>query len=387
MVLIDAIFRISKVRMVFLMTLKYKQSIIGYDATSYVSEDTEIISEEVSSVIDCALGTNPFGHTKKLDYISPDLLKNISLYPEYPYNALKDEIVSYWSQAAKLDRRNIQIGNGSVSILININRLLVETGSKVLGCCPQFTDYACDVKAMGGIFDYVLLKEACNFKFNVEDVLVAIKPDYKIIYLDNPNNPTGQVIPLSDIRLILEAALKHDICVIIDEAYADFISREESSISLINEYDNLVVTRSFSKGLGLAGMRIGYLVASDEFGSYYTKGNSPFSISNLASYMAQTALRDTAFVAESTASIARIKKEITDSLTKLKVMETDPRVSIMLLKCSNPDVNLFELFHKSGIATERGSDFTGLSKDSVRFKVPKDSETVIARIKEIEKSL
>ncbi|MBP1743889.1 MAG: hisC1 [Firmicutes bacterium] len=369
------------------MTLKYKRSIIGYDATSYVSEDTEIISEDVSSVIDCALGTNPFGHTKHLDYISPDLLKNISLYPEYPYNALKDEIVNYWSAAAALDRKNIQIGNGSVSILININRILVGTGSKVLGCCPQFTDYACDVKAMGGIFDYVLLKEANNYRFDVNDVLDAIKPDYKVVYLDNPNNPTGQVIPLSDIRLILEAAVKHDICVIIDEAYADFITREESSISLIDEYDNLIVTRSFSKGLGLAGMRIGYLVSSVEFGSYYTKGNAPFSISNLASYMAQTALKDVAFVKESIENVTRVKKEVMDSLTKIKVMETDPRVSIMLLKCGNPDVNLFELFHKNGIATERGSDFTGLSKNSVRFKVPKDSERVIARIMDIEKLL
>lgn len=369
------------------MTLKYKQSILDYNATSYVSEDTEIITEDRCSVIDCALGTNPFGHTKLLDHIDPELLKNISLYPEYPYNALKDEIITYWSDSAALGRNNIQISNGSVSVLININRILVETGSMVLGCCPQFTDYACDVKAMGGIFEYVLLKEENNYKFDAEDILEAIKPEYKIIYLDNPNNPTGQVIPLSDIRRILEGAAKYDICVIIDEAYADFISKEESSISLIGEYDNLIVTRSFSKGLGLAGMRVGYLVSSSEFGAYYVKGNSPFSISNLASYMARTALKDGAFVKESTESITRVKKEVIDSLTKIRVMETDPRVSIMLMKCDDPSVDLFGLFHKNGIATERGADFTGLSKNSVRFKVPKDSEKVIERLKEVEKSL
>lgn len=369
------------------MTLKYKQSLIDYNATSYVSEDTEIINEDKSSIIDCALGTNPFGHTSLLNDLSPDLFKNISLYPDFPYNALKDEIIKYWSVAAKLNGKNIQVANGSISILININRVLVQTGSKVLGCCPQFTDYACDVKAMGGIFDYVLLKEANNYKFDVNDVLKAIKPDYAIIYLDNPNNPTGQVIPLSDIRLILMEAAKHGICVIIDEAYADFIGKEESSISLINEYDNLIVTRSFSKGLGLAGMRVGYLVSSEEFGSYYSKGNSPFSISNLAAYMAQTSLKDSGFIQESIENITKVKKAVTDSLTKIKVMETDPRVSIMLMKCDDPEVNLFELFYKNGIATERGSDFTGLGKNSIRFKVPKDSARVIARLMEIEKSL
>jgi len=369
------------------MTLKYKQSLLDYNATSYVSEDTEIITEDKNSIIDCALGTNPFGHTSLLDYISPDVFKNISLYPDFPYNALKGEITKYWSVAAKLNCKNIQIANGSISTLININRVLVQTGSKVLGCCPQFTDYACDVKAMGGIFDFVLLKESSNYKFDVNDVLKAIKPDYAVIYLDNPNNPTGQVIPLSDIRLILKEASKYGICVIIDEAYADFISKEESAMSLVNEYDNLIVTRSFSKGLGLAGMRVGYLVSSEEFGSYYSKGNSPFSISNLAAYMAQTSLQDSDFIKESIENISKVKKAVTDSLTKIKVMETDPRVSIMLMKCDDPGVNLFELFYKNGIATERGSDFTGLGKNSVRFKVPKDSASVVARLLEIEKSL
>ncbi len=368
------------------MALKYKQSIIDYNALSYVSEDTEIITE-VSSVIDCALGTNPFGHTALLNRIEPEQLRNISLYPEYPYNALKDAIVDYWSGSASLNRKNIQITNGSINILININRLLVETGSRVLGCCPQFTDYACDVKAMGGIFDYVLLKEEDNYRYDADEIIKAIKPDYKIVYLDNPNNPTGQVLPLSDIRRILMAAAEHDICVIVDEAYADFIGKEESSISLINEFDNLVVTRSFSKGLGLAGMRVGYLVSSEEFGSFYVKGNAPFSISNLASYMAQTALKDEGFVKESIGNVAKVKKEVMESLTKLKVAKTDPRVSIMLLMCSDPDVNLFEIFYRNGVATERGADFTGLSKNSVRFKVPRDSRKVIERITEIEKQL
>jgi len=103
--------------------------------------------------------------------------------------------------------------------------------------------------------------------------------------------------------------------------------------------------------------------------------------------MALTSLKDRGFIQESTENITKVKKEITDSLAKIKIMETDPRVSIMLMKCDDPDVNLFELFYKNGIATERGSDFTGLGKNGVRFKVPKDSARVIARLLEIEKSL
>jgi histidinol-phosphate aminotransferase len=369
------------------MSLKYKKSLIDYNAVSYVSEDTEIISEDKSDIMDCALGTNPFGHTKLLDFVRPDIFKNINLYPDYPYIDLKKDLVRYWSCAASLSGKNIQIANGSISILENINRLFIEPGSRVLGYCPQFTDYMCDVKAMGGTFDYVLLKESNNYRFDVNDILNAITEDLKIIYIDNPNNPTGQVIPLKDIRLILREASKSGICVIIDEAYADFISKDESSISLTGEYENLIVVRSFSKGLGLAGMRIGYLVSSEELCSYYTKANSPFPISNIAAKMAQTALKDNDFIKDATEKIMEIKKEFIKSLTKLKVMETDERVPIMLLKCDDADVDLYNLFYKNKIATERGADFTGLSKNSVRFKVPKDSQKVIGLVRKIENSL
>jgi len=369
------------------MTLKYKKSLINYNAVSYVSEDTEIISEDKSDIMDCALGTNPFGHTKLLDTVRSDIFNNINLYPDYPYVDFKKDLIKYWSDVASLSGKNIQIANGSISILENINRVFIEPGSRILGCCPQFTDYMCDVKAMGGVFDYVLLKEINNYKFDVNDVLNAITTDLKIIYLDNPNNPTGQVIPLKDIRLILKEAAKSDICVIIDEAYADFISKEESAISLICEFHNLIVTRSFSKGLGLAGLRVGYLVSNEELCSYYGKANSPFSISNIAASMARTALKDYGFIIESSEKIMEIKKSFIKSLTKLKVMETDPRVPIMLIKCDDDDVDLYDLFYKNKIASERGADFTGLSKNSIRFKVPKDKQRVINLVREIENSL
>lgn len=369
------------------MSLKYKKSLINYNAISYVNEDTEIISDDKSDIIDCALGTNPFGHTKLIDNLSHDIFKNINLYPEYPYVDLKKDLIEYWSEVATLRSENIQISNGSISILENINRVFIEPDTKVLGYCPQFTDYMCDVQAMGGIFKYVLLKESSNYKFDVKDVLNAITSDLKIIYLDNPNNPTGQVIPLKDIELILKEAAKSDICVIIDEAYADFINKKESAIALIEEFNNLIVVRSFSKGLGLAGMRIGYLVSNHDFCSYYTKANSPFPISNIASIMARSALKDNDFIKYSTEKIVEIKKAFIKSLTKLKVMETDERVSIMLIKCEDPEVDLYSLFYKNKIATERGSDFTGLSKNFVRFKVPKDYVRAINLVKKIENSL
>ena len=86
-----------------------------------------------------------------------------------------------------------------------------------------------------------------------------------VIYLDNPNNPTGKIIPLEEIEEVVKKAAELDIAVIVDEVYGDFMSKENSSISLINQYDNLLIVRSFSKGFGLAGLRIGYVILPKSF--------------------------------------------------------------------------------------------------------------------------
>jgi len=166
------------------------------------------------------------------------------------------------------------IGAGSMGCLEKINKALMREGVTVLGYLPQFTEYISEVEALGGVYDSIMLDESDGFRFNSEKLLSKLSKEHILVYIDNPNNPTGQVIPIDEIRLIVERAMRLDVVVIVDEAYGDFMDDENSALTL--NYPNLIVIRSFSKGFGLAGLRVGYaVIKGEEVKEFYRKVNLP----------------------------------------------------------------------------------------------------------------
>src|SRR5699024_4459156 len=116
----------------------------------------------------------------------------------------------------------------------------------------------------GGIYCDAPLSAENKYLFESFSIIFKLQQaDYKLLYLDNPNNPTGQIIPIEEIEFIVKKAAENSTCVIVDEAYGDYMDQQSSAISLVHKYENLFVVRTFSKAYGLAGMRIGYVVASD----------------------------------------------------------------------------------------------------------------------------
>ena len=173
------------------------------------------------------------------------------------------------------------MADGSIHVIYLLNRLFIEKGDKVLGYSPQFSEYETDIKMHGATYDYVLLKKEDNFKFNEKEFIEKINPEYKVIYIDNPNNPTGQIIPLSSIENIVKEAAKYDIAVMVDEAYGEYMPKENSAVKLLNNYDNVIALKTFSKGFGLAGLRAGYAVLPEQLVSPIKKISTPYEVSEM----------------------------------------------------------------------------------------------------------
>ena len=256
---------------------KFRKSLFEFEKKSYVKESTP------KNLLDCSLGTNPFGFPeeilREIELESFDL----SNYPS-PYNdLLRESLVEYWEDAFSKDE--VFISSGSIGCLEKINKFAISEGSRVLGYVPQFQEYITEVKLMGGIYEYVALKEEKDFEFIPEELMEKITEEHVLAYIDNPNNPTGQVIPLDIIEEIVRKAASKDVIVLVDEAYGDFMDKENSAINL--DYRNLIVVRSFSKGFGLANLRIGYVVIKgEELRELYSKVNLPFQVSTLAERIA-----------------------------------------------------------------------------------------------------
>ena len=236
--------------------------------------DNEDLKEQLSdNFIDCSLGTN--------DFINGDIIKKyigksdyeLNKYPIIEYELLKEEIVNYWNKYSEynLTIDNISFGTGVMGILRNLSEFLINEKTTVFGCAPQFPRFISEVELKKGKYDYYSLDINNNFKFNIDDFLNKMSKNHDVIHIENPNNPTGQIIDIKDLELIVKKAKKYNNIVIIDEAYGDYMDNYNSAITLIGRYDNLIVTRSASKFYGLPNHRVGYLFASKELIKIYNE--------------------------------------------------------------------------------------------------------------------
>ena len=365
------------------MEIKINSAIKSQTKVSYAIESAGPLPYD----IDCGEGINivmtPPAAVKAFQELKFEMLQ---LYPHSV--AVKDSIINYWEGYADLNYKRIILCDGSVSGLYLINRLFLEEGDRVLGYVPQFSEYETDVKMYGCHFDGVPLKKESNYKFSAEDVIAALKEEHKLVYLDNPNNPTGQIIPLAEIEKILQAAQKMGVAVIVDEAYGDYMPKENTAATFCDKYDNLVVVRTFSKGFGLAGLRAGYLILPEQLTSYMSNITNPYAMSELSRNVAAKTIQDETFLEELRGKTADLKKQMLSMPWKnISIAETAETVSICLLTHKNPAINLAEEFAKRRILVISGDDFYNVDKNSCRFRVPaaEDMPKVLEAMKEIDK--
>lgn len=348
-------------------TLKIRKNLIGYERVSYVKPD-----ESAAPVkLDCSLGINPYGCSKALVELDKNLNLELQPYPQYPYNTLVEAIAEHWD----LGVENVRLYGGSMPALDAITRVFVAEGSKVLGFMPQFVEFVACVNGMAGVYEDVKMLESPNCKFSAEKMIAALTEEHVLVYIDNPNNPTGQVIPLAEIEKVLVAAQKTGSAVLVDEAYGDFMEDSESAAVLLKKYDNLIVARSFSKGLGLASMRVGYILCSAEIMKYCDLVSFPFTVTSKAAALAEQALKEQEFLAKCREDIAATKTKLLNAQTTLTVLETDVRIPIIAF-IDPKGRNLFKLLRDKGVLTEAGED-VGLDSTAVRLRVPPQADELI----------
>jgi histidinol-phosphate aminotransferase len=297
--------------------MKIREELLRQEKISYAMDQIEL----PEGGIDCSEGCNPYGFPPEC----ADVLKNFDPARLGPYphsHALHDAIHEFWKDQIDVEYSNILLADGSISALYIINNIFDTHNSVVLGISPQFTDYYMHAEMIGIDYAPYQLKKERNYAFDAGEFMSmhfiadtyahASLPakSYNFIYIDNPNNPTGQCIDIGDIERIVRGALKKDITVIIDEAYGDFMPKENSAVQLFAEYPNLAVVRTLSKGFGLAGMRIGYIIAHKELISYMKKMVNPYMIGELAREAGAEALKHEDFIEKSKADFAAMKSEI-----------------------------------------------------------------------------
>ncbi|HTT97626.1 MAG TPA: histidinol-phosphate transaminase [Rhizomicrobium sp.] len=219
----------------------------------------------------------------------------LEFYPEGGATILRDTIAATYG----LDPSRIVCGNGSDELLTMLAAAYLRPGDEVLFSAHAFIVYRITALAHSAV--PVAVPER-DLRTDVDAMLAAVTPKTRIVYLANPNNPTGSYLTHDEVRR-LHAGLRDDILLVLDAAYAEYVKRNdyEAGIELVANNANVVMTRTFSKIYGLAGLRVGWAYCPADVADVLNRIRGPFNVNTPAQHAASAAMRDRAHVQESLA--------------------------------------------------------------------------------------
>ena len=268
------------------------------------------------NIIKLSSNENSYGPSPKVLEVlkNQEILLNSHRYPNIDGLKLREKLASI----NNLDPDRIILGCGSDETLLFVALAFCQDGDEIVHAQHGFEMYSIITKVVGATSK--LIKEDDSFKINARAILNEVTPSTKIIYLANPNNPTGTYLARSEIVSLLKE-LPTNIVVVLDGAYAEYVMKDDydGGFSLVEEYENIIITRTFSKAFGLAGMRVGWCYSSEKIANILNKVKGPFNTQSISQEMAIIALEDKKYLEKVVNNNFSIKKWFEEELKKLDI--------------------------------------------------------------------
>jgi len=245
----------------------------------------------VEKIVKLASNENPLGMSPKAKAAMAKAIASLERYPD-DFD-LKKALANHTGLG--MDR--IVLGNGSNDVLDLIARVFLAPGRSAVFAQHAFAVYPLATLSAGA---EPVVVPAKDFGHDLDAMRAAIRPDTRIVWIANPNNPTGTFLPYPQLKAFVQA-VPGDVVVVLDEAYNEYLPPADrvDTVAWLAEFPNLVITRTFSKIYGLAGLRIGYALAAADVADLMNRVRQPFNCNNLALAAAVAALDDHEFVAQS----------------------------------------------------------------------------------------
>lgn len=296
---------------------------------------------------------------------------NLSEYP----NINNENLINGLSNYCEVNEENIQIFNGSDSALHYIFATFLNPETKVLIFYPTYTQVESYIRLYSNNLNYSYITDLFGkHKYNFNDI-----EDNDLIYITNPNNPTGKILEPSEIeKLLIKYPNK---LFVIDEAYYEFSNI--TCVGMVKEYSNLIVTRTFSKAFSLASIRLGYICSNINNISEINKIRNTKEVNSFAQSLGLTALNNINYIKERVDIVNNNKNIFTNELKKLNIEFIESMSNFVLIKVINSSDLINKLTNQNILIRDRSS-FKGL-ENCVRITIGEyeDMETIIKTIKSL----
>jgi len=290
-------------------SLPYVRAISPYQPGKPITELAREMGLAVDRIVKLASNENPLGMSPKARAAVLAAIDDLARYPD------QFALLQALAERSGLDAGQIVLGNGSNDVLDLVARVFLAPGRSAVFAQYAFAVYPLATLAAGA---EPIAVAARDYGHDPAAMRAAIRADTRVLWIANPNNPTGTFLPAAVLRDFI-VSLPRDVVVVLDEAYNEYLppaERVETS-SWLADLPNLVITRTFSKIYGLAGLRIGYALASPAIADLLNRVRQPFNCNNLALAAARAALDDHRFVADSYALNRAGMEQIVAGLKRL----------------------------------------------------------------------
>jgi histidinol-phosphate aminotransferase len=271
----------------------YIRSIAPYQPGKPIAELARELRLDEKNIIKLASNENPLGVSPKAQVAIRAVLDGLSLYPDGNGFELKQAL----SRHLSVGMDQLVLGNGSNDVLELAARAFLAPANSAVYAQHAFAVYPLAVQGIGAQGIEVPAK---NFGHDLDAMRAAVRPDTRVVFVANPNNPTGTFVPAGEMERFI-AQLPPHVLLVLDEAYNEYLRPElrADSLSWLRKYPNLVITRTFSKVYGLAGLRVGYAVAGAGVADLMNRVRQPFNVNSISLAAAAAALDDHEFVRKS----------------------------------------------------------------------------------------
>jgi histidinol-phosphate aminotransferase len=293
----------------------------------YVGGREEIVG--VEAAIKLSANENPLGASPKA-LAALNNFKRLALYPEGSSAALRKALAAQH----QLDADRIVCGNGSDEILHLMAQAYLEPGDEAIMTRFAFLVYRLVTEVAGAT---PIIVDEPNLIADVDAMLAAVTPRTKIVFLANPNNPTGTMLDRGEIER-LHAGLRPDILLVLDGAYAEYVADDlyPAGFDLVDRYENVVATRTFSKIYGLAALRVGWGYCPAPVAEMLNRIRPPFNVNAVAASAAIAALEDTDHVVHSREHNTKWRNWLMQQLAGLDVITIASQANFILLRFASP---------------------------------------------------
>ncbi|WGE53692.1 histidinol-phosphate transaminase [Actinobacillus equuli] len=331
----------------------------------------------ISNIIKLASNENPFGFPESAKQAIINQLNDLTRYPDANGFELKAAI----SKKFGVQANQITLGNGSNDLLELFAHTFASEQDEIIYSQYAFIVYPLVTKAINAVAREIPAK---NWGHDLEAFLAAVNEKTKLIFIANPNNPTGNFLTEAEIDAFL-AKVPANVIVVLDEAYTEFTEASErvDSFGLLAKYPNLIVSRSLSKAYGLAGLRIGYAVSNAEIADLLNRVRQPFNCNSLALASAIAVMNDDAFV-EKVAENNRQEMQRYEAFCQAQSLDYIPsKGNFITIDFKRPAAPIYEALLREGVIVRPIAGYGMPNHLRISIGLPQENDRLFAALVKI----